>query len=346
MAAFIKRNMPVLLIGVITLGIFIIIIIAGQKKPPTAPILREIPEEELITDTTPLLGNPNAPITLIEFADFKCPACATLHQVVHQLHEQYPNELRIGFRNFPLPQHPGAKEAAIAAIAAGEQDEFWEYIDKLFLNQKDTFDTENLVDYAQSLGIDVQKFKQDMEKAAFSEIVAKDIRSGKALGITGTPTFFLNGQQITFETIEDFINQIETALANYVTPTPQINEATPQDTEETPKDDNLLLTPKELEESMTTLMITFTEDGWNPKSATGYAGQLVQWTNATDKDITLEQLDQKFPELSDGKTIEAGGTFTFRLYKDRTWRYREKESKKWGSIYIKNVTRDEYNLSE
>ncbi len=124
--------MPVMIIGAITVLIFLGIVVMSQKRPPTGPGLTEVSKEGLISDHTYTMGNPNALVTLVEFSDFECPFCKAIHPIVNNLAQLYPNQLKIAYRHFPLPQHKLATKAAEGAQIAGGMGKFWEYVDILF----------------------------------------------------------------------------------------------------------------------------------------------------------------------------------------------------------------------
>lgn len=146
-------------------------------------------------------GPANATVTLIEYSDYQCPACAAYFPVIKQLQEAFPNDLNIVFRDFPLTQiHNNALAAAYAAEAAGNQGKYWEMHDILFARQgswaslsnpKDTF-----TDYARELGLNIDLFTTDMTSDAVQNQVASDQKLGTRLRIQSTPTFYLNGTKL------------------------------------------------------------------------------------------------------------------------------------------------------
>jgi protein-disulfide isomerase len=145
-------------------------------------------------------GSSTAPVQLVEYADFQCPACAAYAPVIKQLLSDESGKIYFGYRYFPLPQHANALAAAYAATAAGLQGKFWEMHDLLFANQADW---ENLADptsvfigYAQTLGLDIKKFTSDMGSDAVKNRVATDLNDANAMGLDYTPTLFVNGTRI------------------------------------------------------------------------------------------------------------------------------------------------------
>lgn len=166
-------------------------------------------------------GAANAPVKFEEFADFQCPTCGAMHAVVKQLVEKYPTQVSVAFRNFPLRGlHKHASEAARAAEAAGMQNKFWEMHDKLYENQKEWSEPDDartiFIGYAKSLGLDVQKFTEDMDSSVVAMRIIADERRGATLGITATPTFFVNGRELRFEqsnTLDNLSAVVESELA-------------------------------------------------------------------------------------------------------------------------------------
>ncbi|GHT72958.1 hypothetical protein AGMMS50262_03170 [Bacteroidia bacterium] len=149
---------------------------------------------EKVTQSDHVQGQPNAVITLIEYADYQCPYCRQAHYIVKDLQKRLGDRLQVVFRNYPLQQlHPHAVNAAIAAETAAVQQKFWEMNDMLFDNQR-YLDDASLVKYAKEIGIDIEKFKKDFGSQPTIEKVEEDIESGNKAGVEGTPTFFVNGR--------------------------------------------------------------------------------------------------------------------------------------------------------
>lgn len=141
---------------------------------------------------SPVKGPANAKITVIEFSDFQCPFCSRGHDTMDQLMKAYPNDVKLVFKNMPLPFHEQAAPAAKAAWAAGKQGKFWEYHDALFANQK-SLSPEFYIQQATTLGLNLDKFKADMNSADAEAQIKADRELGEKNGISGTPGFFVNG---------------------------------------------------------------------------------------------------------------------------------------------------------
>src|SRR5437764_10495128 len=195
-----KRYLPfVIVVGValVALGSGAILYRAKRQQQQLQPI----PENKALSQTTEaesihIRGNPNAPVTLEEFGDFQCPPCGSFATFSEQLLKEYDSRLRIVFRNFPLPAHEHAREAALAAEAAGFQGKFWEMHDMLYREQSAWSKTPNARElfesYAGTLGLDMDQFKKDMDSDKARERVDSDHALGDSLGIKVTPTLFIN----------------------------------------------------------------------------------------------------------------------------------------------------------
>lgn len=153
--------------------------------------------EKIYTTTDPHLGNPNAPLRIVEFSDFQCPYCSQAHTIIRDLLRNYPNDVFYIYRDFPLDDiHPQARTAALAAQCAYDQEKFWEYHDLLFQNQS-KLDLGYLFVYAERLQLDMNVFKECLETEKYKNEVAQDQSDGFDLSVEATPTFFINGEKIS-----------------------------------------------------------------------------------------------------------------------------------------------------
>jgi protein-disulfide isomerase len=163
-------------------------------------------------------GPADAPVTLVEYGDYECPYCGMAHPIVKRAQRELGNQLRFVFRNFPLAEaHPHARLAAQAAEAAGAQGKFWEMHDTLFEHQ-DALELEDLLAYAESLGLDTAKFARDLKAGTYEKRVRDDFRSGVKSGVNGTPTFFINGARYdgSWANVEAFIRALRDAARQAV----------------------------------------------------------------------------------------------------------------------------------
>jgi protein-disulfide isomerase len=197
-----KRYLPfVIVIGVAltTLGSGTLLYRAKRQQ------LKNIPESESVlakTNTAPahIRGNPDAPVTLEEFGDFQCPPCGKFSEFVEELLKEYNPRLRLVFRNFPLSGHEHAREAALAAEAAGLQGKFWEMHDTLYREQDTWSKAPNVRElfesYAGTIGLDVDQFKKDIDGDKARERVDSDRALADFLGVKATPTLFINNRPV------------------------------------------------------------------------------------------------------------------------------------------------------
>lgn len=166
-----------------------------------------------------IIGNQDSDVTLVEYGDFQCPACAQYWPAFTQIKEKYADRVTFQFINLPLPTHQNARAAARAAEAAAMQDKFWEMHDLLYQNQPAWSDLSNssalFEQYAQQLELDVEKFKEDFSSSEVNNIINADIEAFEATGEQmSTPTFFLNGEKITPQpSVESFSELIDEALS-------------------------------------------------------------------------------------------------------------------------------------
>lgn len=163
----------------------------------------------------PAEGDKNAPVTIVEFSDFQCPYCGRFYsQTYTQIREQYikTGKVKVYFRNFPLSFHENAQKAAEAVECAGEQGKFWEMHDKLFENQ-DKLDVASLKQYAKDLKLDTTKFNTCLDSGKMASKVQKDFSDGSSFGVSGTPSFFINGKLLVgAQPFSAFQQEIEAAL--------------------------------------------------------------------------------------------------------------------------------------
>lgn len=155
---------------------------------------RNTATHNLDVSEAPMAGNPNAKITLVEFADYECPHCKRFQPVLRQILDEFKGDVKLYFKHYPLPQHTQARMAAEAATAAQKQGKFWPYEEKLWANQ-DNLTPAELEKYAKESGLDVAKFRQDLDSPAVKARVQKDRTEGSAAGISSTPTLFINGRE-------------------------------------------------------------------------------------------------------------------------------------------------------
>ena len=151
---------------------------------------------EFDLENTPFKGAENPVLTIVEFADFQCPHCRMVAGVISTLAEEFGENVRFYYKNFPLDSHPAAARAAVAARAAHRQGEFWAYHDTIFANQQQLAQgdpTELLVQWAVDLGLNGERFRADLNDPALAAEVASERQEGIGAGLQGTPTIYVNG---------------------------------------------------------------------------------------------------------------------------------------------------------
>ena len=165
---------------------------------PAVAVLLDPPRHEIaLTDADPAVGDPDAPVTLVEFSDFQCPFCASAAVTLRQLRENYAGSLRMVWKDFPLTQiHPNAFRAAEAGHCASEQGRFWEIHDVLFANQ-DALDDASLKAHAAELGLDTALFDACLDDSRYGARVRAGMDVGTGLGVNATPTIFINGRELS-----------------------------------------------------------------------------------------------------------------------------------------------------
>jgi protein-disulfide isomerase len=154
----------------------------------------ELPRFEVSVDDDPSMGPADAPVTIVQFAEFQCPYCGKARESLAQVEKAYPGKVRFVFRDFPLGFHDRAIPAAVAANCAGKQDpaKYWKVHDILMTNQR-ALQEPDLERAAQEAGVDMAKWKSCRTEVAMEEEVKKDMADGEAVGVSGTPAFFVNG---------------------------------------------------------------------------------------------------------------------------------------------------------
>ncbi len=175
---------------------------------PAAP-----PPAAIDVSNSPSKGKKDAKITLVEFADYQCPYCARATDVVNQVLQKYPDDVRYVYKQFPLVSiHKFAEPASRASVAAGRQDKFWEMHDILFKNFR-ALDDASLKKYAGEIGLDVAKFEKDMADPAVAAAVQAEMAEAQRLGVSGTPSFFINGYSVPSWDLQTLSSLIDGAKA-------------------------------------------------------------------------------------------------------------------------------------
>jgi protein-disulfide isomerase len=227
-----NANLPLVIIGLV-----LIVALAGgwwfynKAAAPTVKNTNTVKTTANVKTPTPattnipgaqppnMLGSPNSAVVVEEFADFQCPTCGVMHPKVKEVVSTYGSRIKFIFRNFPLPMHDKSYDAAVAAEAAGLQGKYWDMQNLIFTNQQSWSanpDYNKIWEgYADKIGLDVEKFKNDIAGLNAKARVDADLQRGRALNISSTPTIFVNGVSIPFEqmNVESMRQIIDAELA-------------------------------------------------------------------------------------------------------------------------------------
>lgn len=172
----------------------------------------EPPRVKVAEGGNPALGATNAPVTIIAFTDYECPFCSRAEDTMVKILETYKDKVRVVVRDFPLDFHQNARKAHEAAGCALEQGKFAAMHEKLFKNQR-ALQVPQLKQYAEQIGLDAAKFAECLDSGKRATEVSQDLADGSAVGVTGTPAFFVNGQLLSGALpFEDFAKAIDAEL--------------------------------------------------------------------------------------------------------------------------------------
>ena len=215
-----KRALPFIIIAIVLIaGVAVVVMFSRQRGATenTSAFTNTQPAQTTTSTSSAPQSSPNAPaglakpnvkvsspVVLEEYGDYQCPPCGQLHPVLKQIEHEYGDQLRVVFRHFPLTKiHKNAMIAAQAAEAARNQGKFWEMHDRLYRNQnvwKDLPDARpTFIEYARELGLNVERFSREMDSPEVQQRIASDMQRGSGVGVTGTPTVFIEGQMLRFE---------------------------------------------------------------------------------------------------------------------------------------------------
>ena len=193
--------------------------IAEQTKKTPVEVYIQKPRRPTFpveVGNSPVAGGKDAKVTIVEFSDFQCPFCAKGADILNSLKKKYGNKVKVVFKNFPLPFHNHAEDAAVAGLCANEQgsDYFWKIHDAMFANQ-DSLDNEGLKKTAKKVGLKADQFEKCLSEKKYLSQVKADMEEGRKIKVKSTPTFFINGQLINgAQPVEVFSEIIDEELGN------------------------------------------------------------------------------------------------------------------------------------
>ncbi len=228
MKVFFQKNKTFIIFGLITLLIFIGGIFLFSKGGNTNVSTKIVNASLLIpqnaVETSGFVNGEYLPasssstVTLVEFGDYECPACGMYSPLVKQLLTEFAGKITYVFRNYPLTQHKNAPITSYAVEAAGLQGKYWQMQEKIYATQADWSNLSDpkdlLIGYAKDFGLDTVEFASDLSSQTIKDKVKSDTNDGNTIGITETPTFYLNGQKIKLEGSYDQLKSlVQTALS-------------------------------------------------------------------------------------------------------------------------------------
>ena len=153
-----------------------------------------------------------APVTIVEFSDFQCPFCGRAHVPLKRIVDEFPTEVRVVFRHYPLSFHEYAATAAVAAEAARAQGKFWEMHDMLFEHQS-ALTPQDIASYGQQIGLDMDRFRADYESEELRERVERSRAEGQRIGVNSTPTIYVNGRELPSDQLDELVDYVREELA-------------------------------------------------------------------------------------------------------------------------------------
>ena len=211
MSKNIKISLALLLAGVVA------VLVASTVAGDDTEVVTTTPErtERLVRPDSQRLSEAEGDVTFVEFLDFECEACGAAYPAIEELRDRYGDQITFVVRHMPL--HFNSESAARAAEAAAEQGKFEEMYDRLFQTQAEwgeqrTSMEEVFFGFAEDLGLDMDQFREDYDDPATIEKVRRDKRDGEELGVTGTPTFFLNGEKLEISSFDELVKKIDDAV--------------------------------------------------------------------------------------------------------------------------------------
>jgi len=179
------------------------------RSQASIEISLQSPKAEVSLEGVQMRGPKNASVVIVEFADYECPYCQQIHPQLKKLESDFEGKVAMAYRDFPLPMHPRARKAAEAARCAGAQGKFWDFHDLLFDTKK--IEAAELKEDARTLHLDTAAFDKCLDSGEQAAAIQKDLTQGQHLGLTGTPSFFINGHffsgAVSYDTLHNYVAQ-------------------------------------------------------------------------------------------------------------------------------------------
>ncbi|RII95588.1 disulfide bond formation protein DsbA [Clavibacter michiganensis] len=220
-----KQLIAAVIVIVAIVGVLIAVIASNSTRTDTPQAMTADPTvapstAELVREDTRYLDEVGEDaITVVEFLDFECEACAAMYPYVEQMREKYAGQINVAVRYFPIPSHRNSQNAAVAVEAAAQQGQMQAMYSRMYETQaewgeKQTPEIERFRGFAEEIGLDMAKFEAAVTDPATLERVISDRAEGTALGVTGTPTFFVDGKMLELTAFEDLDLAVQSALDN------------------------------------------------------------------------------------------------------------------------------------
>lgn len=200
-------------------GVFAVNQMQGQDQPQAADVSSAIADGAIVREDSRVLGEEGTSgVTFVEFLDFECEACGAAYPIVEDLRDKYAGEVTFVIRYFPLPGHFNAGRAARAVESAARQDQLEAMYNRMYETQAEWGESGEPKDdlfrsYAEEIGLDMNQYDADYASQEIEERIARDVADGESLGVSGTPTFFVDGELFQPQTAEDFSTVLDEALA-------------------------------------------------------------------------------------------------------------------------------------
>lgn len=202
----------------VLLAIAAVIAFTTSQQPAATPEATTTAVSVIEADTHRLDVAPDGEVTLVEFLDFECEVCGAVYPYIEQLREEYAGQVTFATRYFPIPGHRNSETSAVAVEAAAKQDQFEAMYDKMFQTQATWGESQDskaelFRTFAEEIGLDMAQYDADVADPATLKRVQSDFAAGRALGVEGTPTIFVNNEKVELQGPEDLTAAIDAALA-------------------------------------------------------------------------------------------------------------------------------------
>lgn len=213
-----KQSKIAILVGLVAMAVFGGVLVYNNLTAPEPPDASERKNVTVRADSHKLSTAEDGKVTLVEFLDFECEACRAAYPFIEQLREQYDGRVTFVLRYFPIPSHTNANNAAYAVESAARQGKLEDMYKRMYDTQGEWGESQDskaalFRSFAEDLGLDMAQYDADVARPEVAARVQKDVDDATRLGVSGTPSFFLNSEPLTPATTDDFVKAIDDALA-------------------------------------------------------------------------------------------------------------------------------------